>query len=161
MLSILPNLRTLTVDVDVYHAPLQYMKLLAHYATLHAPATESISLSLAGKEGQYTVQNAFAILKEIRMYCSSLDYDETLPILDLPSLRTFYTYGLSSSRWNWEPPAASSGVWHLRLDGCEMNEDELFWMLRACREPSEPLNMNGTNLAGVKRTMMNGTTALT
>ncbi len=134
MVSMFPNLMTLSVIISTHDRPLRYLKLLAHHASHIGPASRSISSPSTNQEKQSVPQNTFATLKEVRIdSTSSLDYDETLPIMNLPSLRTLYTYGLFTSRWNWEPPPDSSGLWHLQLDGCDMNSDELFCMLRSCR----------------------------
>ena len=85
-------------------------------------------------QGERTCQHGFASLEDVRIQAlSSLGYDEALPIMNLPSLHRLYAYGLSTSRYNWEPPPESSVVQDLELHGCEMVEEELFWMLRSCR----------------------------
>lgn len=134
MLSLCPNLRTLSVTIGSHYRPLRYIQLLAHHASYLGPASSLISSPSNSEQTQLTPQNILAALQEVRIHCTdSLDYDETLPITNLLSMRTLYTYGLSTSRWNCEPPPASSGLWHLQLDGCDVNLDELFWMLRSCR----------------------------
>jgi len=131
LLSMLPNLRALSLNVS---SPLQYINNLAGCVLERAMPSRSTAPSSTDMQRERTCQHAFASLEDVRIETlSSLAYDEALPIMNLPSLHRLYTYGLSTSRYNWEPPPESSVVQDLELHGCEMMEEELFWMLRSCR----------------------------
>lgn len=131
MLSMLPNLRVLSMNIS---SPLQYINGLARGVSERAMSLSSTAPSSTDTQRGRTCQHAFASLEYVRIEAlCSLDFDEALPIMNLPSLHRLYAYQLSTSRYNWEPPPGSSVVQDLELDRCEMNEDELFWMLRSCR----------------------------
>ncbi len=131
MLSMLPNLRVLSLNVS---SPLQYINNLAHCVRERAMPSRSKAQFSTDTQRELSCRHAFASLEDVRIEAvSSLDYDEALPTMNLPSLHRFYTYGLSTSRYSWEPPPESSVVQDLELHGCEMLEDELFYILRSCR----------------------------
>jgi F-box-like len=131
MLSMLPNLRTLLLDV---YSPFQYINTLAQHVSGLALVSRSTPRSSSEKRQEPTCQRALASLRDVRIEAQmSLGYDETLPIMSLPSLQSLHTQGLSASRYSWEPPPDSSVVRRLGLHRCEMSEDEVFLMLRSCK----------------------------
>jgi len=126
MLSIFPNLRTSSLNIS---SPFQYINSVARCVLQRAISTAPFSTNM---QRERTCQHAFASVEDVRMETfSSLDYNEALP-MNLPSLHRLYTYGLSNSRYDWEPPPESS-VQDVELHRCGMIKEELFWMFRSCK----------------------------